>query len=72
VWGVHPLFTMKEINNPSKLLNAFVKKLIEEKKLDKNRQYVVTMGDAGGKKGATNIIRLLDQDAIDMVKSYDL
>jgi pyruvate kinase len=72
VWGVHPLFTMQEINNPSKLLNAFIKKLIEEKKLDKNRQYVVTMGDAGGKKGATNIIRLLDQDAIDMVLSYDL
>ena len=72
VWGVHPLFTMKEINNPSKLLNAFVKKLIDEDKLNKNRQYVITMGDAGGKKGATNIIRLLDQDAIEMVLSYEL
>jgi pyruvate kinase len=72
VWGVHPLFTMKEINNPSKLLNAFVKKLIAEDKLNKNRQYVITMGDAGGKKGATNIIRLLDQDAIEMVLSYEL
>jgi len=72
VWGIHPLFVMEEINNPTKLLHAFVRKLLDEKRIDKNKRFVVTMGDSGGKSGATNIIRLLDKEAIEMVLSYEL
>jgi pyruvate kinase len=72
VWGIHPLFVMQEINNPTKLLHAFVRKLLDEKRIDKNKRFVVTMGDSGGKSGATNIIRLLDKEAIEMVLSYEL
>ena len=72
VWGIHPLFVMEEINNPTKLLHAFVRKLLDEKRIDKNKRFVVTMGDSGGKSGTTNIIRLLDREAIEMVLSYAL
>jgi len=30
VWGIHPLFIMEEVNNPTKLLYDFVNKLLEE------------------------------------------
>jgi len=71
VWGIHPLFVMQEISNPSKLLHDFVKKLLDEKRIEKSKRFVVTMGDGGVQKGATNIIRLLDKKAIDMVLKYD-
>lgn len=72
IWGIHPLFIMPEINNPTKLLHLFVKKLIDEKRIDKDKRFVVTMGDRGSKKGSTNIIRLLDGSAIENVLDYDL
>lgn len=66
-----PLFVMDEITNPSKLLHDFVKKLLDEKRIETSKRFVVTMGDGGVQKGATNIIRLLDKKAIEMVLKYD-
>ncbi len=71
VWGIHPLFVMEEISNPSQLLHDFVKKLLDENRIEKSKRFVVTMGDGGVYKGATNIIRLLDKEAIEMVLKYD-
>lgn len=71
VWGVHPLFVMEEISNPSQLLHNFVKKILDENRIEKTKRFVVTMGDGGVQKGATNIIRLLDKEAMDMILKYD-
>ncbi len=71
VWGIHPLFVMESLNNPTRLLYHFVKKLLDEKRIEKTKRFIVTMADDQGKKGSTNIIRLLDKEAIDRVLSYE-
>ncbi len=70
VWGVQPLFVMKESDNPSKLLYDFVHKIIEEKYIDISKRFVLTMGSATGKKGSTNFIRLLDKEGMKSVLKY--
>jgi len=71
VWGVHPLFVMEDPNNPTKLLYDFVKKLVDEKRIDKNKKFIVTMG-AGGVQGSTNLIRIIGRDAIEDVLKHDV
>ncbi|MCH9813534.1 MAG: pyruvate kinase [Epsilonproteobacteria bacterium] len=70
LWGIHPLFIMEDIKNPTKLLHDFVKKLLDEKRIDIDKRFVVTMGDTAGKKGGTNLIRLLNKEEIETVLSY--
>ncbi len=70
VWGIHPLFVMQVSDNPSKLLYRFVKKLLDENRISPDKRYVVTMGSASGKKGTTNLIRLLDKEGMESVLKY--
>jgi pyruvate kinase len=70
LWGVRPLFVMEDQDNPSKLLHDFIKKLLDEKRIDINKRFVVTMGDVGGKSSSTNLIRLLDKDGMEAVLGY--
>jgi pyruvate kinase len=70
IWGVHPLFVMQESDNPSKLLYRFVKKLLDENRIRPNKRFVVTMGSASGKKGTTNLVRLLDKEGMASVLKY--
>lgn len=70
VWGIHPLFVMEDQDNPSKLLRDFIKKLLDEKRININKRFVVTMGDIGGKSSSTNLIRLLDKDGMEAVLGY--
>lgn len=70
VWGVHPLFIMEDTNNPTKLLYEFVKKLLDENRIDMDKRFVVTMGDISGKSGSTNLIRLINREEMETVLEY--
>lgn len=67
VWGVHPLFIMDEIKNPTKLLYDFVKRILEEERVDMDKKFIVTIGSTTGKEGSTNLIRLLNKEGMEAV-----
>ncbi len=71
IWGVHPLFVMQDIKNPTKLLHTFVKKLLDENRIDIDKQFIVTMGGSSSKTGSTNMIRLLDKEAMEDLLGYE-
>ncbi len=71
LWGVHPLFIMPSLNNPTRLLYEFVKKLLEEERITIEKRYIVTMGDYTGKSGSNNLIRLLDREGMESVLGYE-
>ena len=71
LWGVRPLFVMESVNNPTKLLYDFVKKLLDEKRITIDKRYIVTMGDYSGKGGSNNLIRLLDKEGMESVLGYE-
>ncbi len=70
VWGVHPLFVMQGYSNPSKLLYDFVKKILDEKRVDEDKRYVVIMGNITGISGGTNLIRILNKEGMESVLKY--
>ena len=72
VWGVRPLFVMEEVKNPTKLLYNFVKKILDEKRISLDKRYIVTMGSNTGKKGSTNLIRVLNKEGMEAVLSSEL
>lgn len=67
VWGVHPLFIMEDIQNPTKLLYEFVRKILEEERVDIDKRFIVTMGSIAGEKGSTNLIRLLNKEGMEVL-----
>ncbi len=71
LWGVHPLFIMPSLNNPTRLLYEFVKKLLDEKRITIEKRYIVTMGDYTGRNGSNNLIRLLDKEGMESVLGYE-
>ncbi len=71
VWGIHPLFLMPDMDDTTKLLYAFVKKLLDENRIKDDKRFVVTMGDGGdGKKGSTNLIKLFNKEEIASILKY--
>jgi pyruvate kinase len=71
VWGIHPLFVMPEMDSPTKLLYAFVKKLLDENRIKNDKRFVVTMGDSNGQKGSTNLIRVFNKEEIASVIKWE-
>ncbi len=71
LWGVRPLFIMEDVNNPTRLLYNFVRKLLDEKRITIDKRYIVTMGDYSGKGGSNNLIRLLDKAGMESVLGYE-
>ncbi len=69
VWGVRPLFIMEQVKNPTTLLYNFVKKVLDEKRISIDKRYIVTMGSNTGKKGSTNLIRVLNKEGMEAVLS---
>jgi len=69
VWGVRPLFIMEQVKNPTNLLYNFVKKVLDEKRISLDKRYIVTMGSNTGKKGSTNLIRVLNKEGMEAVLS---
>jgi len=67
VWGVRPLFVMEPVKNPTKLLYNFVKKILEEKRVNPDKRYIVTIGSTTGESGSTNLIRILNKDGMEAV-----
>ena len=67
VWGVHPLFVMDEVKNPTKLLYDFVKKILEEERVGIDKRFIVTIGSTTGEEGSTNLIRLLNKEGMEAV-----
>jgi pyruvate kinase len=72
LWGVHPLFVMEDANNPSKLLYDFVKKLLDENRINIDKRFIVTMGDYSGNKRSNNLIRILDKGGMEAVLKYKI
>ena len=72
VWGVRPLFVMEQVKNPTKLLYNFVKKVLDEKRISHDKRYIVTMGSNTGRKGSTNLIRVLNKEGMEAVLSSEL
>jgi len=71
VWGVRPLFIMEEVKNPTKLLYDFVKKILDEERVDIDKRFIVTIGSTTGEKGSTNLIRLLNREGMESVLSSE-
>ena len=71
VWGVRPLFVMEPIKNPTRLLYEFVKKIVDEKRVSPNKRFIVTIGSTTGKKGSTNLIRILNKEGMEAVLNYE-
>ena len=71
VWGVRPLFVMEPIKNPTRLLYEFVKKIVDEKRVSSNKRFIVTIGSTTGKKGSTNLIRILNKEGMEAVLNYE-
>ncbi len=68
-WGVKPLFVLENPNNPTALLNDFIRKAYGKNYFVKSKNYVITMGSSTGKSGSTNLIRVLSYDSIlDVIK----
>ncbi len=71
VWGVHPLFVMEKIQNPSQLIHNFIKKIVEEKRVSMDKRFILTMGATSGKKGSTNLIRLLNREEMEAILALE-
>ncbi|HHD75645.1 MAG TPA: pyruvate kinase, partial [Campylobacterales bacterium] len=67
VWGIRPLFIMKPVQNPTKLLYNFVKKVLDEKRITEDKRFIVTIGSTTGKAGSSNLIRLLNKEGMEAV-----
>jgi len=67
VWGVRPLFVMEPVKNPTRLLYNFVKKILDEKRVSADKRFIVTIGSSTGKKGSTNLIRILNKEGMESV-----
>ena len=67
VWGVRPLFMMEKVKNPTKLIYAFVKKIVEEERVSMDKRFIITMGSTTGEQGSTNLIRLLNREGMEAV-----
>ena len=72
VWGVHPLFTMEKVQNPSQLIYNFVKKIVDEERVTMDKRFILTMGSTSGERGTTNLIRLLNREEMEAVLALDL
>ena len=68
-WGVKPLFVLENPNNPTTLLNDFIKRAYDAGFLTDGYDYVLTMGSSTGKTGSTNLIRVLRASTIKEVIS---
>jgi len=68
-WGVKPLFILKNPDNPTTLLNDFIKQAYKTDVIKKDKDYVLTMGSSTGVSGSTNLIRVLKADTIEKVVS---
>lgn len=67
VWGVRPLLVMEPVQNPTKLLYNFVKKILEEKRISPDSKFIVTIGSTAGESGSTNLIRILNKEGMEAV-----
>jgi pyruvate kinase len=67
VWGVHPLFVMERVQNPSKLIYDFVKRILAEERVTIDKRFIITMGSASGEQGSTNLIRLINREGMEAV-----
>jgi len=67
VWGVHPLFIMEQVHNPSKLIYNFLQKILKEKYATMDSKFIITMGSTTGEQGSTNLIRLLNREGMEAV-----
>jgi len=64
VWGVTPYLIFSEKNNLEEMVKEFVKNALEDKIISKEDTLVLTMGYPAGKKGTTNLIRVLKEEQI--------
>lgn len=67
VWGVRPLFVMEPVKNPTKMLYDFVNKVLDEKRINPDKRFIVTIGSTTGEKGSTNLIRILNKEGMESV-----
>jgi len=61
---------MQGYSNPSKLLYDFVKKILDEKRIEEDKKFVVIMGNITGLSGGTNLIRILNKEGMESVLKY--
>ena len=67
VWGVHPLFISNEIATPCKLIYDFVKRIVDEKRVAIDKEFIITMGSITEEKGSTNIIQLINKKGMQSI-----
>lgn len=62
-WGVEPISVFEE-SSPARLILGSIAQLKNQGLVDGESKFIITMGDIVGKKGSTNLIRVLDKHAI--------
>jgi pyruvate kinase len=62
---------MEKVQNPSQLIFNFIKKIVEEKRVTMNKRFILTMGSTSGKKGSTNLIRLLNREEMEAILALE-
>ncbi|WP_022670941.1 pyruvate kinase [Hippea alviniae] len=61
IWGVKPFFNI-DVKKPDEFIEELKHKLKSTDGFDKGDRVIITMGSIVGKKGMTNMIRILDLD----------
>lgn len=72
VWGVEPTLVMEKDDNSDRLVHYFLKRAIDDKIIDKNKTYILTVGSPKSKAGSTNMIRIIDSVSMEyLVNMYE-
>ncbi len=66
VWGIEPIKIMQG-KTPSELLYNFIIDAQKRDIIKKDSRFIATMGDFTGKKGSTNLIRILNKNTIEKI-----
>lgn len=60
VWGIIPFKEIKDVNDPEQYIKRLREIITQKKAFEKNDKLILTMGSIIGKKGATNMIRIME------------
>lgn len=68
VWGVQPVFIVKESESTSKLIYDFLKRYAQKETIRDDSLFIITMGYIVGQESTTNLIRVLDKYSIEKLE----
>lgn len=67
VWGVEPSLHLEKVENSDELVYNFLKEALDKGIIDKEKQYILTVGAPKSESGSTNMIRVLDKEVMNLI-----